>query len=184
MTIATGDILFAWVYIDPNNPVQEIMLQWNETVGGNWDHRAYWGANKINYGTDGTASRRSMGALPAAGQWVRLQIPASQVGLEGKTLQGLAFAAYGGRVTWDAAGKASASALAALMQTKVTPGTTVVNVAWDSALGRNYRVSYKDSLSQSNWIVLNSITASGIRSSVLDTNKSGGQRFYMVASAD
>jgi Glycosyl hydrolase family 9/Bacterial Ig domain/Cellulase N-terminal ig-like domain len=183
LSIAAGDVLFAWVYIDPANPAQEIMLQWNES-GGNWDHRAYWGANKINYGTDGTLSRRNMGAIPTAGQWVRLQIPASQVGLEGKTVRGLAFSAYGGRVTWDAAGKASASALASLMQTQIVPGTSGVNIAWDSSLGRTYRLSYKNSLTQSNWIVLNSITATGIRSMLLDTDKSSGQRFYMVATAD
>jgi hypothetical protein len=183
LSLTAGDVLFAWVYIDPANPPQEIMLQWNEP-GGSWDHRAYWGANKINYGTDGTVSRRSMGAMPAAGQWVRLQIPASLVGLEGKTVRGLAFSAYGGRVTWDAAGKASASALASLMQPKVSPGTSGVSIAWDSSLGRTYRVTYKNSLTQSNWIVLNSITATGIRSMLTDTNKSGGQRFYMVATAD
>jgi len=182
LSIGVGDVLFAWVYIDPANPVQELMLQWNE--GGSWEHRAYWGANKINYGADGTVSRRNMGAVPAAGQWVRLQIPASQVGLEGKTVRGLAFAAYGGRVTWDAAGKASSSALASLMQTQITPGASGVNIAWDSSLGRTYRLSYKNSLTESNWIVLNSITATGVRSMLLDTNKSSGQRFYMVAAAD
>ena len=43
----------------------------------NWEHRAYWGANTINYGTDGTASRKSMGALPAKGEWVRLEVSAA-----------------------------------------------------------------------------------------------------------
>ena len=42
-----------------------MMLAW---AAGNWEHRAYWGANKISYGTDGTASRRYMGALPQTGQ--------------------------------------------------------------------------------------------------------------------
>ena len=45
------------------------MLQWND---GSWEHRAYWGANTISYGSDGTASRHYMGPLPAAGQWARL----------------------------------------------------------------------------------------------------------------
>ena len=71
--------------------------------------RAYWGANLISWGTDGTVSRRYMGALPAVGQWVRLEVPAAQVGLEGRTLNGMAFTLYGGRATWDAAGKASAT---------------------------------------------------------------------------
>jgi hypothetical protein len=48
-----------------------------------------------------------MGALPAAGQWVKLQVPASQVGLEGSTLKGMCYSLYGGRATFDCAGKTS-----------------------------------------------------------------------------
>jgi hypothetical protein len=50
-----------------------------------------------------------MGALPPAGQWVRLQVPANLVGLEGHVLNGMAFTLVGGRATWDHAGKASAT---------------------------------------------------------------------------
>ena len=57
------------------------MLQWYDV---NWEHRAYWGANLIGWGTDGTTSRQYMGPLPAAGQWVQLAVPAAQVGLEGR----------------------------------------------------------------------------------------------------
>ena len=64
-----------------------------------------WGANLIGWGSDGTVSRRFMGALPATGQWVRLSVPAAQVGLEGRTLTGMAYTLYGGRATWDYAGK-------------------------------------------------------------------------------
>ena len=104
LTINTGDTLIAYVYLDPANVPSEIMLQWND---GSWDHRAYWGANNILWGTDGTASRRFMGSLPAVGQWVRLEVPASSVGLEGHVLNGMAFTLYGGRATWDHAGKAT-----------------------------------------------------------------------------
>lgn len=102
LTINTGDKLMAYVYIDPANIPNEIMLQWND---GTWEHRAYWGSNLIGWGVDGTVSRRFMGALPPAGQWVRLEVPASLVGLEGRTLNGLAFSMWGGRATWDYAGK-------------------------------------------------------------------------------
>ncbi len=107
MSVATGDTLYAYVYIDPANVPAEIMVHWND--GSSWNHRAYWGANNINYGTDGTASRFRVGALPAAGQWVRLQIPASAVGLAGKNVTGMAFSAYNGRVTWDNIGTSSSS---------------------------------------------------------------------------
>jgi hypothetical protein len=102
LSISAGDKLFAYVYIDPNNVPSEIMFQWND---GDWNHRAYWGANNLGFGDDGGASRHYMGPLPATGQWVRLEIGAVQVGLEGRTLNGMAFSLYGGRVTFDAAGK-------------------------------------------------------------------------------
>ena len=57
---------------------------------------------------NGTASRRYMGALPAAGQWVRLEVAASQLGLEGSVLRGASFSLFGGRATFDAMGKATA----------------------------------------------------------------------------
>ena len=106
LPVAVGDTLFAYVYLDAANPPSEVMLQWYD---GNWEHRAYWGVNQISFGTDGTVSRRSMGALPATGQWVRLAVPAAQVGLEGHTLTGMAFTLYGGRATWDYAGKTAAA---------------------------------------------------------------------------
>src|SRR5262249_14347665 len=85
LTPGTGDVLFAYVYLDPANPPSMIALQWND---GNFEHRAYWGANLLPWGVDGTESRRSMGPLPPTGQWVRLEVPAAQVGLESRTLTG------------------------------------------------------------------------------------------------
>ncbi|HEY5912545.1 MAG TPA: hypothetical protein VJA21_18230, partial [Verrucomicrobiae bacterium] len=106
LAVNAGDSLIAYVYLDPANVPAEAMLQW---FNGSWDHRAYWGANSINWGVNGTPSRRSMGALPGTGQWVRLEVPASLVGLEGSTLSGMAFTLYGGRATWDYAGKKTAN---------------------------------------------------------------------------
>ncbi|MFL6207267.1 MAG: RHS repeat domain-containing protein [Pyrinomonadaceae bacterium] len=51
-------------------------------------------------------SRKYLGSLPAGGQWVRLEVPASAVGLEGHTLSGFAFTLYGGRASIDRLGKA------------------------------------------------------------------------------
>ena len=102
LAVAAGDTLFAYVYLDPANLPTEVMLQWND---GAWDHRAYWGADQIAWGANGTASRAYMGPLPVSGQWVRLSVPAATVGLEGRTVSGMAFTLFGGRATWDAAGK-------------------------------------------------------------------------------
>ena len=89
MPVGATDTLYAYVYLDPANPPTEVMLQWND--GSSWEHRAYWGANSIGWGTDGTAGRRYMGPLPAKGQWVRLSVLAAQVGLDGKSVSGMAF---------------------------------------------------------------------------------------------
>jgi len=84
------------------NPPRQVMLQWYDN---SWEHRAYWGESLIPSGTEGTTSRRYMGPLPPLGQWIKLEVPASLVGLEGRVLNGMSFTLYGGRATWDHAGK-------------------------------------------------------------------------------
>jgi hypothetical protein len=88
------------------------MLQWND---GNWEHRAYWGANTIPWGVDKSDSRQPMGALPALGRWVRLTVPANLVGLGGREVRGMAFTLASGRATWGRAGILSAPLMPAVM---------------------------------------------------------------------
>jgi hypothetical protein len=107
MQVSVGDTLYAWVYIDPANVPSEIMVAWND--GSSWEHRAFWGANTITYGTNGSAGRFYAGALPAAGAWVELSVPASAVGLEGSTVSGLDLSLYDGRVTWNTIGRSSSA---------------------------------------------------------------------------
>jgi hypothetical protein len=104
LPINQGESLYAWVYLDPANPPSEVMLQWFEPRAA-WEHRAFWGSDQIAYGTSGQSSRYYMGSLPAVGQWVRLEVPASSVGLPGLSVNGMAFALYGGQATWGEAGK-------------------------------------------------------------------------------
>ena len=102
LQVDDGAVLFAHVYLDPENPPQEIMLQWND---GNWEHRAYWGENKIPWGQDKTPSRHYMGNLPETGKWVRLEVKTSDVGLgPGALINGWAFTQFGGTVYWDKSG--------------------------------------------------------------------------------
>ena len=121
MTVSTDDVLLAYVYLDPVNLPREIMLQWND--GNSWEHRAFWGTDLITYGRDGTAGRRSMGELPPAGHWFALQVPASQVGLAGTTVSGLAFSQYDGLATWDYAGAYPTSITNAATGTNALPTT-------------------------------------------------------------
>ena len=95
MRARTGDVFYAYVNLDPTKPPTEVMLQFY-TVG---ETMALW------LGTPGLLGRQqhqlrartarsagpTMGALPATGQWVRLEVPASKVGLEGKIVEGMAF---------------------------------------------------------------------------------------------
>ena len=102
LTVAAGDTLFAWVHLDIVDPPQQIMLQFND---GTWEHRAYWGKDRIPWGRANTVSRRRRGDLPARGEWVRLEVPVEQVGLKpGAVINGWAFTQFGGAVHWDTAG--------------------------------------------------------------------------------
>ena len=100
LSISSNDTLVTYVLINPCDPPREVMLQWFEN--GSWEHRAYWGANLIGAGYP-------MGVLPQAGVWVRLDVPASAVGLEGKTVTGMAFTLYDGQAWFDRAGKSAGS---------------------------------------------------------------------------
>jgi hypothetical protein len=99
--VGVGDTLFAYVLLSACDPPDTVVLQWND---GTWEHHGYWGANIYPYGTNGTDSLRRMGDLPPGGQWVSLEIPASQIGLEGRTLNGLSFDLMGGKGWFDRAG--------------------------------------------------------------------------------
>jgi mono/diheme cytochrome c family protein len=103
LCVGPEDVLFTYVYLDPKAPPREIMLQWNN---GTWDQRAYWGEDRIPFGEANTASRRRLGPLPAAGEWVRLEVPAREVGISGPTdIAGWSFDQFGGgAVYWDKSG--------------------------------------------------------------------------------
>jgi hypothetical protein len=107
MRVYSGDSLFEWIYLNSANPPSEVLVAWYD--GSSWEHRAYWGANSISYGTNKTTGRYYAGPLPAAGAWAKLQIPASAVGLEGAAVSGMDLSLYNGGVTWSAIGRSSAS---------------------------------------------------------------------------
>jgi hypothetical protein len=110
LKLRAGDKLFAYVYLDPQDPPKTIMLQWHD---GAWEHRAYWGGDNIPWGVEKSPSRRHMGPLPKPGEWTRLEVEASAVGFgEGSTVNGLAFTQFDGTVYWDRAGVVTRSAVA------------------------------------------------------------------------
>lgn len=106
LTINATDVLIAYIYLDSGFTPSEIMLQWHDLQANSWEHRAYWGEDRIDLGTNETQSRRRIGELPVSGTWVRLEVPVSEMGLEGKIVDGIIFTIYNGRATWDRVGKA------------------------------------------------------------------------------
>ncbi len=122
LTIASGDKLFAYVYLDPANPPSELMIAWS--TNSSWEHRAYWGADQLAVGSG--AGRYYAGALPPTGQWVRLEVPASAVALEGSTATAMNFMLYGGAATWNQTGKFSGTVAATgwTSTSSTTSGTT------------------------------------------------------------
>ena len=102
LPIGDNDRLFAYVYLDPQNPPETIQLQFND---GSWEHRATWGADKAFGAGRNNASNRRIGDLPETGKWVRLDVAAATVGLKpGAKLNGWAFTQFNGTVHWDKAG--------------------------------------------------------------------------------
>src|SRR6185312_12425166 len=114
------------------------------------------------------------GALPATGGWVRLEVPASAVGLEGQTLQGMDYALYNGKATWDYAGKSAlGSTNSAVATTNWTSAqmlsasvhvdslTKVANnggmkMSWPTVSGKIYGVAYKSNLTDAAWTPIGS----------------------------
>jgi hypothetical protein len=130
LLIEESDTLFTYVYIDSQNPPRQIMLQFND---GSWEHRAYWGENMIDWGKDGTASRRRVGDLPKPGEWTRLTVSVDDVGLNpGAKLNGWAFTQYDGTVHWDKSG---------IQRTGVMSFES--QLAWEEFIGKNASIASK-----------------------------------------
>jgi hypothetical protein len=153
--VAVGEVLFTYVFIDPSHPPSEMMLSWN---AGSWEHRAYWGVNAITYGTDGTAGRQFMGAMPANGRWVRLEVPASAVGLEGQAITGMSFSLIDGRATWDKTGKAS---LGSAQAPAAPAAPVVIDTIWSDDAVPSGAVQLTDGTDTWNWIASNPPPVSG-----------------------
>jgi hypothetical protein len=181
--VNADDVLFTYVYLDPANLPSEVMLEWS--VGGNWEHRAYWGANLIAQGTDGTASRRYMGLLPPSGQWTRLEILASTIGLTDNTgITGIRFSLYGGKAVWDHSGKSEFAWRRPLVLTNsalLADGRVVFQVHG----GFNGTVATVESSSDLvNWSTLSTATITGGFASFENQTTGIGRRFYRAYSGN
>ena len=174
LSIHANEGLFAYVFLDPANPPSEIMLQW---FNGTWEHRAIWGADNIALGTPGTGSHRQMGQLPAAGQWVRLSVPARAVDLEDSVVSGLAFTLYDGRAFWDKAGSSPATT-----PVQIILSENGASLTWSAQVGATYRVNFKNNLSDPLWNnISGDLTATSSTATWTDIDAPYvNQRFYQL----
>ena len=98
-TVPANPTFFLNVYLDPENPPKEVMVQFH-TDG--WKHRALWGDDVIEFGRKGTTERYRAGDLPTAGEWVKLEVPGEKMGLKaGDKVKGFAFTVFAGTAYFD-----------------------------------------------------------------------------------
>jgi hypothetical protein len=98
--VGTGETLTFYVLLDECAPPTEVMFRWLTSTGVT--KGAYWGTPH-NLGEGNPYI--SMGALPPAGVWTRIDIPASELGLDSTTIQGLDLISYDGHTFFDRIGK-------------------------------------------------------------------------------
>jgi len=109
------DALYAWVRLDPDAPPFTLMLQFHQA--GSWEHRAWWGEDKIALGGADAASPAHFraGDLPAKGEWTRLEVRLADVGLAPDLpVDGFACTQFSGLAHWDDLGARTARSLTAL----------------------------------------------------------------------
>ncbi|MEO8587607.1 MAG: hypothetical protein ABI584_15685 [Acidobacteriota bacterium] len=132
LPLSSGEVVVVYALLNPCTPPQEILLQFSDETG-DWSHRAYWGPDLLGYDP-----KISMGALPATGAWVRLEVPTESLNLQGHTLTGFAITLSDGQVWADRVGKgvtgpASLTSLA-VVPTTLTGGGTATGTVTLSAL--------------------------------------------------
>jgi hypothetical protein len=103
LVVPPGARIFVHCYLDPAQSPETIMIQFHSD---GWKHRAVWGDEaKIPFGKPDSTEKVLMGALPEAGQWVRLEVEAKRMGLQaGTKVTGYAFTQFAGTVSWDQLG--------------------------------------------------------------------------------
>ena len=92
-----GEELRMWVYPDPKQPPQEIILYFRCPNRG-WCAGPYWGANRGTWGKDNTHERLYMGPLPPPGTWTELRMPASLFNVHEQPIHTLCFSNIEGQV--------------------------------------------------------------------------------------
>ncbi|HEX7155337.1 MAG TPA: RHS repeat-associated core domain-containing protein [Thermoanaerobaculia bacterium] len=117
--IHVGETVFAYFMINECTPApREIQIVWDTNKGS---QRVFWGESLMGGEHDGI----NMGPVPAAGQWIRVQVPSTWM-LEQSTLSRIRLLHHGGQVFFDRFGKTGTACLTATAPPPVIPaGDTV-----------------------------------------------------------
>jgi hypothetical protein len=91
-------LLEAWIRLDPKQPPIALAIQLSGSK------KVWWGVEPVGinreYGGGRLGTR--IGSLPAAGQWTKLSVSITELGLkEGQTVSSITLQEYGGVVYWD-----------------------------------------------------------------------------------
>jgi RHS repeat-associated protein len=95
MPVAWGESLVFYVLTNECMPPGKLLAQWSAT-DGTWGGAA-WG--------QATGGHVFMGAMPSPGVWTRVEIPASQLNLEAKSIKDFVVYSYDGQSWVDRIGK-------------------------------------------------------------------------------
>ncbi len=90
------------LWLNPANPPSQVMIQF-ETRELGWKRRGSWGSLLVDWGPRDTVENMLLGPLPPTGKWLDMFIPSATIGLEGQTVDGVAFTVCGGDARFDAA---------------------------------------------------------------------------------
>ncbi|HEU4889508.1 MAG TPA: hypothetical protein VFV49_16605 [Thermoanaerobaculia bacterium] len=117
--VAPSDHLVAYVLVDPCNPPRQLLFTWYQ---GATERRASFGESRI----EATTASVHMGALPAGGEWVRLEMLASALGIStAGTVTGLRLSIDGGDAWVDRIGTNACSLPPAVPAPQTLPGEQV-----------------------------------------------------------
>jgi hypothetical protein len=105
----SGERLFCWVYLDPNDPPRQVLLQWRARDRG-VNASAWWGFRAIASSSLAAGTSVRAGDLPVPGVWTRLEVPVATLGLAGIGLTGLDFMQFDGFAVFGTAGALTAEA--------------------------------------------------------------------------
>jgi len=133
--VQAAERLYCWVYLEPDDPPREILLQFR-VRDGNIARRAYWGWNQIAIASSDTHAGVYAGPLPEPGAWARIDVAVAALDLGGAALTGVDFMQFDGFAVFGPMGALSvpATGAAAVERPWITVGeegaATTTNPGW------------------------------------------------------